>query len=145
MNSGTPAINAGPVLSAGGNRTIAECIAPQPSVRGTLAGWFRPLTIAVATERIASEGPRVGQVVQSFHEVKTSGMVQPGEGESLEIKQGGERSWKTAVLHVYRQLDVPTDTLIKVKGVSYRVTKKQDFEANGYIRYELLQDYVAAA
>lgn len=141
MKPGTPTINPGPVLCAGRVATITDAIAPQPSVRTTLTGWFKPMTIGVVTEGIIAEGARAGEAGETVHEIRTSGMMQPGDGETLDIKAEGQRSWKTAVLHVYRQLDVETDTVLKIKDVRYRVTAKKDFVENGYIRYELLQDF----
>lgn len=142
MNKGASStINPGPVFQAGLAPSIEAAQTTQPSMRGTLAGWFKPMTIGVVTEAITGGGETDGQAKASVRELKTSGMMQPGDAEQLTIQSQGQRSWDNFMLHVYRQLDVRTDTRIIIKDVPYRVMGRKDFIANGYIRYDLMEDY----
>ncbi len=141
MNPAPNAINPGPVLSAGKNQTIVGAQTTQPSMRGTILGWFKPMIIAVVTETIIAQGPRQGEVGERESEVFTSGMMQPGDAERLDVRAEGQRSWENWVLHVFPQLDVQTDTIIKIKGTPYRVMRRTDYIANGYVRYEITEDF----
>ncbi len=141
MNPTPTAINPGPVMSAGKNQTIVGAQTTQPSMRGTILGWFKPMIIAVVTEAIIPSGPRQGEVAQTEREIFTSGMMQPGDAEKLDVRAEGQRSWENWVLHVFPQLDVKTDTVIKIKGTPYRVMKRTDYIINGYVRYEIVEDY----
>ena len=143
MKSAT-AINRGPVFQAGLAKTIVSAQTTLPSMRGTLAGWAKPIVIGVVTTTIASEGDNDGQAQPSVRDVRTSGVLQPGDAEKLEIGAEGERSWANWVLHVYPQLDVPTDTRLQIEGKFYRVTGRTDYNANGFIRYDLAEDYTDA-
>lgn len=140
-NAAPNAINKGPVFRAGLAPSIVAGQTTLPSVRGTLTGWFKPMTVGVVEEKIAQGGDNDGQAVATVREVKTSGLLQPGSDEVLAIKPEGQRSWQTWTMHVYPQLDVKTDTRITIAGVPYRVMTRKDFVANGYIRYGLVEDY----
>lgn len=144
INPSPAVINAGPVFCAGRAGSITAAQTTLPSMRGTLAGWLKPMIIAIVTTAIAEGGDNDGQAVASEREIRTSGVLQPGDAEKLEIKTGGERSWANWVLHVYPQLDVATDTRLKINGTFYRVTSRTDYNANGYIRYDLAEDYADA-
>lgn len=143
-NVSPTAINKGPVFRAGLAPSIVAAQTTLPSMRGTLTGWFKPMVIGVVTEAIAEGGDQDGQAKATVREVKTSGMMQPGDAEKLTIESQGQRSWDNFILHVYPQLDVKTDTRITVRGVPFRVMGKKDFTANGYIRYDLMEDYATA-
>lgn len=141
---GKTSINPGPVFSAGLARSIADAQTALPSMRSTLTGWFKPMVVGVVTTSIARSGPNQGESVSVVHEIETSGVLQPdSDGEKLEIRSEGERSWSKWILHVYPQLNVPTDTRIRIGSQWYRVLGKKNYRSNGFIRYNLAEDYDA--
>lgn len=137
------AVNPGPVFQAGTAPSIEAGQTTLPSMRGTLAGWFKPMIVGVVTFAIAKGGDRDGQSVPTTREVRTSGVLVADE-EEMSVKPGGDRTLGRWVLHVYPQLNVPTDTRITIKGVPYTVMARRNFTANGYIRYKLTEDFASA-
>lgn len=128
-------INPGPVLSAN-KRLVGEASFPLPSMRSTLLGWFRPMTIGVVSVEIIE-----GRSRETTREVKTSGLIQAGSPEVLEIKSDGNRSWENATLHTFPAFNVETNAIVNITGMTFRVVKKSDQSGYGFIRYELLQDF----
>lgn len=128
-------INPGPVFSAG-KRKINEQVCPTPSMRGTVLGWFKPLTMIFLTSTVLD-----GQVKVVERQLKTSGMIQAGDPEKLEMKAEGERSWEWFVLHTLPNVEMQTDDRVSLSGVKYRVMNRTDWAANGYMRYDLIRDY----
>lgn len=137
----TNTINVGPVFSAGMKGTIADCQSALPSMRATVLGWFKPLVIGVVSTVIADEGEDDGLAQVTVREVRTSGVIQPGDDERLDVRSEGERSWESAILHVFPQLDVPTGTKLRINGRQFEVMGKKDYVQNGFIRYKLTQAF----
>lgn len=118
----------------------------QPILDEALLDYFAPIIIGLITTKIQnSDDPRVdGTSKETVREVRTSGCFQAGPGESLAIGSGGERSWQNGLLHTTPDFNVQTDTILRIAGVRYRIMKKGDWSVNGFVRYELLEDYVPA-
>lgn len=125
---------------------LSEASSGQPVMGDVLLDWFRPLRIGRVTASIGSSlAPETdGVATESVRWVRTSGVVLNGAGEKLEITAEGERSWQNALLFTTADFDVPTDSVIQIKGVRFRVMKKADRTVNGFARYELLEDYAPA-
>ncbi len=135
-------LNPGPVISAGRVGSIRAALSSQPNVRDVLLGWFKSMIVQVVTTEIEGRGPRQGEAKSGTHDVNTSGLRIPGDDEKLETgDSAGERSWASWTLYTFPNLDLATDTQIKIEGVLYRVMKRRDFSANGYIRYGLVEDF----
>lgn len=130
-----PTINPGPVFSAG-KKKLNEQVCPAPSMRGTVLGWFKPLTMIFVTTTMKD-----GQAQAVERELKTSGMIQAGDPEKLEMKAEGERSWEWFVLHTLPNVQMQTDDRVSLAGVKYRVMSRTDWAANGFMRYNLIKDY----
>jgi len=145
MSAEQPVFVPGPVPSAGAV-PLSESSSGQPVMAEAILDFFRPLTITVVTAEIQTgEDPTQDGVVREVRrEVKTSGCVQAGDEEKLEIQAGGERSWQSCVMHTAPDFNVATDTVIILEGMKYRVVAKRDFSVNGFIRYKLTQDYERA-
>lgn len=129
----------GPIASAGAV-PLEDSVGGQPVMGETLLDWFRPIVVGTITTAI-DEG---GAAKETVREVRTSGCFQAGEGEKLDVQAGGERSWQTGLLHTTPDFNVPTDTLLRIRGVRYRIMKKGDYSVNGFVRYELLETYARA-
>lgn len=133
----------GPVVSAknlGGVRTMS---APLPNVSRALMDWFRPMIVGVITNSISSDAASAGEAVTTAREARTSGVILDMDGAKLEIGADGERSWDSATFYCLPDLDVGTDTILKIKGVPFRVMGKKDRSECGFLRYEISQDYAA--
>lgn len=134
-------INPGPVFSAGSAPTIEAAQSTLPYMASTIRGWFKPLTIGILSTVIAEAGDDQGEAKNTIRELLTSGVIQAGSPEKLSVQPEGERSWENATLHVLPQLDVPTGTKLQINGTLFEVMVRQDWSANGYMRYELIQSY----
>ena len=128
--------NPGPLASAS-VLSYQDCIATTPSVRETVLGWVRPITIGVVTDRIDD----TGQNDPITREVATSGCVQPMKERELKIYAEGERAWGWYVLYVTGDVNLRADDKVIYRGVTYRVMAKMDWSEYGYVRYALLQGY----
>jgi len=132
----------GPIISAG-KTPLAGSVSGQPILSEAILDWFRDMTIGIVTA--APQGSldptQDGVVSETVRSVRTSGCFQPGDPEKLDILPGGERSWQTGLLHTVAAFNVPTDSILVIAQVRYRITFKRDFSANGFVRYDLLEDY----
>ncbi len=117
----------------------------QPVMEAIL-DWFRPMTIGVVSSKPqgGADPAAAGVTRQSTREVKTEGCLQAGDGEKLEILDEGERSIASGLLHTTPDFNVPNDSAIVIDKVRFRVMSKKDFSVNGFIRYEITQDYERA-
>lgn len=130
-----PTLNPGPVFAAG-KRKLSEQVCPSPSMRGTVIGWFKPITMIFLTTTVTD-----GQSKATERELKTSGMIQAGDPENLEMKAEGERSWEWFVLHTLPNAQMQTDDRVSLAGVKYRVMNRTDWSTNGFMRYDLIKDF----
>lgn len=125
---------------------IGEASSGMPDASSALLDLFRPLRLGVVSDRPQSGNGAdadEGEVKEQIRWVNSSGVVQAGDGEKLEILPEGDRSWESALLHCAADFNVATNSVIIVKGTRYRVTKRADWSASGFYRYELMQDYDA--
>ena len=137
----------GPVTCAR-NFNLSDSSSAQPIMTEATLDWFRPMAIGIVDGTIQDgtlDATMDGVVKETIRWVETSGCVQPGAGEKLDVKAEGERSWDSALLHTSPDFNVETGTIVVVKGVRYEVMVKNDFSANGFCRYELLQTYARSA
>lgn len=134
---------AGPILCAG-DFPLVDTSSGMPNVADALMDLFKPMRIGVVTDTPQTgeiDPAEDGQVEEVIRWVQTEGVVQAGEGEVLDIQAGGDRSWQNSTMHTLPNFNVDTNSVIVISGVRLRVTKKADWSASGYVRYELLQDY----
>ena len=116
---------------------LFSTVSGQPAIGDALLGLFAAIVVGVISTKINA----AGVATETVREVRTAGVFQPGSGETLEIKEEGERSWANALLHTTSDFNVPTDSGIRIDGVRYRIMSKKDFSRNGFVRYELLEGY----
>lgn len=139
----TPPFVPGPVACAG-DVPLSESSSGQPVMAEAILDWFRPMWISVITTTIQGtddDDTQDGIAKEVERKVQTSGCVQAGDDEKLDIKAEGERSWASCMLHTTPDFNVPTDTVMRVEGTKYRVVAVKDMSVNGYIRYKLQEDY----
>lgn len=130
------AMNPGPVFSAGKRGGIVDCLAGGPSMDTTIRGWFKPIVVGVQTS-VPQPG---GTFKEIFRDTNTSGVLQPDE-ERIDRQPGGNRSWQHWVLHCLPEMVLKTNDRIRIGKNLFRVDLKRDFNAYGYIRYSLTQDF----
>lgn len=137
----------GPINSAG-TRPLLAGVGGQPDVAEAILDWFVPMVIGVISVAIGdgAEGDEAsaGVAKETVREVRTNGCFLAGDGEKLDVQAGGERSWENGTLYTFPDFDVPTDVRVRLAGMRYRIMKKGNYSANGYVRYELLEDYKPA-
>lgn len=124
--------NPGPVLSAGATQRVADAI-PSVTMRSTILGWFRPLTIGFVQQKVVN-----GLVETIVRNLSTSGVLQP-EVEELNRYSEGGRSWKKWTLHCFPNIVMATNDRITVKGGYYDVMGKTDYSDNGFVIYHLVE------
>ena len=129
----------GPIAGAGmtGSINVGSAL---PTVQDTVSGWFQPMTIGVVSAIPQSDG-KVKNSVKAFN---TAGIIIPGDDEKLVVLKEGERSWVSSTLYTQKAFNVPTDTILIVAGMQFRVMKQKDYSSYGYVRYSLLQDFTNA-
>ncbi len=129
-------VSSGPVASAG-RTSMANGLAPMPSMSSTILGWFNPLIVGV----VSTSPQEDGTVKELVREIRTSGVLQPALEQKLDMQAGGARTWRRWWLHVAPSLRLDPNDRIRLQGVLYRVAEKMDYSVAGYIRYTLLEDY----
>lgn len=133
----------GPIACAG-DVPLSDSSSGQPVMAEAILDYFRPITIGVVTTVVQNgdEDPTQDGVVKEItRTVRTAGVVRPGGPEKLEVLSGGERSWQSSVLYTTPDFNVDTDTKIVIEGTNYRVMSSTDYSVNGYVRYDLEEDY----
>lgn len=141
--SAKPPFVPGPVACAR-NVPLYASSSGQPVMGEAILDYFMPMRLGLVTStpQGSADPAQDGVAKEIIRWVETSGCLQPGKGEKLDILAGGERSWQSAILHTLSDFNVPTDTvIIMADETRNRIMRKSDFSANGYVRYELLQDY----
>jgi hypothetical protein len=122
-----------------GKLGVTESAVSLPSVRSTLAGWFRPLVLGRVTKTMVDF-----EVKEVFREQGCRGVIQPHGPQELKLKPEGQRSWNWQLLHTTPDVNLETDERFKIKNTPFRVMSKQDWSEYGYVTYELVQDYQSA-
>jgi len=117
--------------------TVQEAVNPLPSLRETITGWFRPLTLTRITKsQVDFETKEVRQ------EINCMGLIQPFGPRELKLKAEGQRAWNWQMLHTTADVALKDDEEFTVRGLRYRVMSQKDWSGDGYMLYELVQDYV---
>jgi len=110
-----------------------------PNVGDALLNWFQPMTFGVVTKQVVNS-----QVIEDMVEVSFQGVWQPLQMRQLQLKPEGQRAWSWFWLHADPTLNLEVDNVILYTGVQYRVMAKKDYRLNGYVEYELVQDFTGA-
>ncbi len=111
-------------------------LSPMPSMRSTIMGWLRPITLTRIIKRVVDFETKETEV-----RTQTRGMVQPFTATELLIKPEGERSWKWWMIHATPDLVLQTDEVIVYQGTKLRIMQQLPYEANGYVQYHAIEDY----
>lgn len=120
------------------NVSVSDAALPMPSVRETIMGWFRPLTLSKVIQRTVDF-----ETVETEIPIKTQGTVQPFSPSMLQLKPEGTRSWEWLQIHATPDLQLETEDVIRYKGTQYRVMFSNGYEENGFVEYHVVNDYQA--
>lgn len=129
-------VNPGPIIGAGSRGSIRDTSNPMPNVSNSLRGWFKPIIIGIMTTVIQDGTP-----IPKIEEIATSGILQPGDPEKLDIKAEGSRSWNNYTLHVLPGLNLNTFDVIKINDTVYTIMNSTDYADYGYTIFSLLEGY----
>lgn len=110
-----------------------------PNMETTITDWLTPMVFGVVTKELIGF-----QAVESMVEVSFKGVWQPLTQQRLAIKPEGQRAWSWYWLHAETVLDLQVDSVVTFRGQQYRVMARKDYKLNGYLEYELIQDYTGA-
>lgn len=127
------------VIGQGKNIPLNQRAGSFPNVNGAMSDWFQPMVFGVVTKTV--EG---FQSVETMVEVNFQGVWQPLSARRLSMKPEGQQAWSWFWLHADPSLNLEVDNVIVYTGVQYRVMAKKDYRLNGYVEYELVQDYTGA-
>lgn len=116
------------------NRTVASGM---PNMADTLTGWEVPLTLIKITQSIVD-----GDRVENKQTINFLGVWQPLRDEQLQFKPENIRSWAWYWIHAKSgTLDLKTGDKIEFNNIRYKVMARKDYKLNGYIEYEVIEDY----
>lgn len=107
-----------------------------PVMTDAMDGWFQQLTFT-----------RITKSIDNFEnsEVRTDvtfrGVMQPLTDKQLMMLPEGQRSWSHQWLHAEPDLVLDTDEIVEFLQIPYRVVAKKDYSQNGYVSYQLTEDY----
>jgi hypothetical protein len=108
-----------------------------PDVRNTMLGRFRPIELTKIVKSTVEF-----EVAEVEIPINTSGVVNPLSATKLSLKPEGERSWQWKEIWATTDLVLQTDDRIIYKGERYRIMSQLDWQENGFVAYEIVNDYV---
>ena len=123
-------------IPSANTRSVQDTATALPSLRSTLTGWFRPLTLTRVTKTVVD-----AEIVEQRVEMNCLGVIQPFGPRELKMKPEGQRAWNWQMLHTTADIALADDEEFTIKGMRYRVMSQQNWSDYGFIMYELVQDY----
>jgi hypothetical protein len=116
--------------------TVDQAVAPMPTMRSTIMGWFRPITLVVIRKQTVDFETKETEVA-----LETRGTVQPFSATQLAIKPEGERAWKWKMIHATPDLVLSAGEVINYRGTKLRIMRQFPYDENGFVQYEAIEDY----
>lgn len=114
-----------------------KALSGMPNMSATLSGWEVPLTLVKVTQDVQD-----GFLFTTETEINFIGVWQPLRDERLELDPEGQRSWKYYWIHAKSgTLDLETADKIIFQGKQYKVVEKKDYSLNGFVEYQVCEDY----
>lgn len=127
------------VIGQGKNIPLNQRQGTFPNVNDALNDWFQPMVFGVVTKTTSGF-----QVVETMVEVNFKGVWQPLTDRKLMLKPEGQRAWSWFWLHADPTLNLEVDNVVTYLGEQFRVMAKKDYKLNGYVEYELVQDFTGS-
>lgn len=110
-----------------------------PDVSGALQDYFQPMTFGVVSTSVQGF-----LAVQTKVSVSFQGVWQPLKERDLQLKPEGQRAWSWYWLHADPSLNLEVDSVVTYLDVQYRVMAKKDYRLNGYVEYQLIEDWTGS-
>lgn len=108
-----------------------------PQMDTTLYGWEVPLTLEKVYQNVVE-----GDFSYTTKKIVFKGVWQPLKDERLEAKPEGQRSWEWIWIHaVSGTLNLETADKVIFNSKRYKVMNKKDYSLNGFVEYQLVEDY----
>lgn len=108
-----------------------------PQMSSTLDGWEQSIQLVKVTQKIVQGDAEFPEEVTNF-----LGVVQPLKTEDLQFKPENLRSWQWLWIHAKAgTLNLNTNDKVIFNGKRYKVYGKKDYSLNGYVEYEIVEDY----
>ena len=109
-----------------------------PQMQSAFYSWESMITLI----KTSTTTDAYGNVTQNQTPISFIGVIQPDQ-KSLRVDSSGLRRWSTYMIHVryevFNSLDL--GDLIQYNGINYKVMLDNDYALNGYIQYNLIEDY----
>ena len=125
----TPITNAASIL-------LDEITGTLPNMSGTLVNYFQNLEFNVITKTVVNF-----KLIETKTTVAFRGVVEAITGQQLMIKPEGQRNWTWINVWALPNLVLKPDDIFEYKGVRYRVMKRNDWRAYGYVQYDCCEQY----
>lgn len=126
-------------IANGADRSIAASAGTLPQMGGAMRNWFQAMSFDVVTKTTVGF-----QVKETMTNVEFRGVIQPFQAQRLAQKPEGQRAWTWLLLHSEPVLSLKPDDVVIYKGKQTRVMALKDYSLNGFLEYELVQDYTGA-
>lgn len=107
-----------------------------PNVGGAMKDWFQPMVFEQVVKSVVDF-----QNVETGVLINFEGVIQALNPRRLIFKPEGQRAWTWLWLHADPSLTLQVDEIVTYLGVQTRVMSRKDYSINGYIEYELVQDW----
>ena len=108
-----------------------------PQVEIAFNGWEVSLTLIKVIQNVIE-----GDLSYEEQKIDFKGVWQPLSNEQLELKPEGQRSWQWIWIHARSgTLNLETADKVIFNNKKYKVMQLKDYSLNGYIEYQLVEDY----
>jgi len=112
-------------------------ISSMPQMSDTLTGWEIPLSLVKIIQNVVE-----GELSYTEQKIDFKGVWQPLKDEQLELKPEGQRSWQWIWIHAKAgTLNLTTADKVVFNYIRYKVMSVKNYSLNGYIEYQLIEDY----
>ena len=112
-----------------------------PNMSETIKSWFLNLTFEIV-ERV-QVGADFKIDWETKQEISVRGVVQPPSDKDLKILPEGSWAWEWLMLHCLPDTQIDVNQFVRYDGTVYKVMKKKDWSKYGYVRYYLLEAFIA--
>ena len=116
---------------------------PLPNMSQTIVSWFQDITFNVVTRGLTNDGDGVDWVPESVQTIQTQGVVRPPSDKDLKILPEGTWAWEWLQIHCLPNVQLDTNQYVEYENKRYKVMAKKDWSKYGYIRYTLLEAFLA--
>ena len=113
-----------------------------PQMNSAINRWAVSLSLVKVSQDIVD-----GDKVEISETIDLQGVWQPLNGEQLQSKPEGQRSWEWVLLHVQikdlnpTKVTLSTGDKVLYEQKYYKVMSVKDYGLYGYAEYELCRDY----